>query len=132
MPTNSSRTPGAIRSGRVAPVNDFSSARVKLTLVGCPKRTVLSLREAPKLCELATGGILSTRYVRLKPAAVRACMRDPGRSPSQAGARHRTTTEDTGAMPIAITDPSNPGLIGRERDLTVPDRAGRPDHRRAA
>ena len=30
MPTNSSRTPSAIRSGRVAPVNDFSSARVKL------------------------------------------------------------------------------------------------------
>src|SRR6201995_5713387 len=38
MPTNSSRTPSAIRSGRVAPVNDFSSARVKLTFLGGPKR----------------------------------------------------------------------------------------------
>jgi len=30
IPVNSSRTPSAIRSGRVAPVNDLSSARVKL------------------------------------------------------------------------------------------------------
>src|ERR1043166_1949099 len=37
MPTNSSLTPSAIRSGRVAPVNDFSSARVKLTFLGGPK-----------------------------------------------------------------------------------------------
>src|ERR1700722_16104998 len=32
IPVNSSRTPSAIRSGKVAPVNAFSSARVKLTL----------------------------------------------------------------------------------------------------
>src|ERR1700759_4060878 len=42
MPTNSSRTPSAIRSGRVAPVNDFSSARVKLTFLAGPNWTVLS------------------------------------------------------------------------------------------
>src|SRR5262249_21170733 len=31
-------TPSAIRSGNVAPVNDFSSARVKLMFLGGPKR----------------------------------------------------------------------------------------------
>src|SRR2546430_16192026 len=103
MPTNSSRTPSAIRSGRVAPVNDFSSARVKLTFpafLAGPKRIVLSL------CEPATGGILTTRYGTLKSAAVRARMRNPGRLPARARARHTTTTQDAGVH--ASRDPRDP------------------------
>ena len=100
-------------------MNDFSSARVKLTLLRCAKRAVLSLC-GPVLCEPATSGILTKRYDTLKSAAVRARMRDPGRLPSQARARLRTTTEDAGVMPIAITDLSSPGLIGPERDRTGP------------
>src|SRR6185312_8646050 len=103
MPTNSSRTPSAIRSGRVAPVNDFSSARVKLTFLGGPKRDrplpVRVLRESrcESLREPATGGILTTRYGTLKSAAVRARMRIPGALPTQVRARRTTTTEDAGA-----------------------------------
>jgi len=51
----------------------------------------------------------------LKFAAVRAGMRDPGRLPALARARPTTTTEDAGAMQIAIIELSTawPGRTGR-------------------
>src|SRR5579859_287594 len=71
MPQKSSLTPSAIRSGRVAPVNDLSSAREKLGPTRDRPPHDLQVAEPGKIV-LATGRILPTRYDTLKPAAVRA------------------------------------------------------------
>src|SRR5262249_29428486 len=110
-------------SGRVAPVYDFSSARVKLPLLACPKRTVLSpvvsavlspvvpavLSLVASRCEPATGGILTKRYGTLKSAAVRARMRDPGRLPGsrywRRGCGGSGPGGDVGAEQDAADDP---------------------------
>src|SRR5438309_1568910 len=106
MPTNSSRTPSAIRSGRVAPVNDVSSARVKLTFLAFlagPKRAVLSpVRSGDR--RNSHQKIWHTEIRR------RSGTYEESRALAVSGqSRHRTTTEDAGVMPTAITYLISPG-----------------------
>src|SRR5690348_12818409 len=130
MPANSSRTPLAIRSGRVAPVNDFSSARVKLTFLGGPKRDrpLLDLRnyhhkiwhteirrrsgtyeESRALCRLG-----SEHGVRLRP-------RTPVLMP---------TTDDQRDPAAAAAPVPDPDVAVPDPDATIPDSDPPPAGRR--